>query len=76
MQLTSSGLQDEADALGGAWQLFPNMREGFRTIVAVARKSGWSEALERYNGSSAYAVRVLKSERRWARALGLRSIQR
>ncbi len=76
MQLTYYTFQDKADARGGAWRPLPNMIVGFQAIVGDMRKSGLTQALINYNGASSYAVSVERLERRWAKALGLKSIQR
>ncbi len=79
MQLTWYGYQDLADKLGGAWRPLPNMIVGFRVVLANIRASGLRAGVAAYNGSgaaaAAYAQNVLAYERKWARILGLKSIQ-
>lgn len=80
MQLTYYTFQDDADRLGGAWRLMPNMRVGFRTVLDNIRRQGLRGGIAAYNGTDPdaqrYATSVLSLERRWAKALGLKSIQR
>jgi RHS repeat-associated protein len=76
MQLTYYTFQNDADALGGTWRPGVNMRVGFRSIRKDMRSVGLTRALINYNGASSYAVSVESLERRWAKALGLKSIQR
>lgn len=62
-QLTSAGLQDEADAIGGCWRIRCNYAVGFRYLAQHIRDYGLREGIARYNGSGplaeAYADRVL-----------------
>ena len=76
MQLTYYTFQNDTDALGGTWRPGVNMRVGFRSIRKDMRSVGLTRALINYNGASSYAVSVESLERRWAKALGLKSIQR
>jgi hypothetical protein len=51
-QLTSPGLQDAADALGGCWRPEKNMAVGFKFLHDLERQWGsWQAAFEHYNGS-------------------------
>ena len=71
MQLTSPGLQDRADALGGCWQPGPNIRVGCEYLAGNIKRTGSVRGgLVAYNGSSAYADPVLALERKWRLRLG------
>jgi murein DD-endopeptidase MepM/ murein hydrolase activator NlpD len=70
MQLTSPGLQDRADKLGGAWRPGPNIRVGVELLASNIKRLGTREGVRAYNGpagSSAedYATKVLALERVW-----------
>ena len=80
MQLTYYSYQDEADKLGGAWKPLPNMIIGFTVVAVNIRNDGLFLGVKHYNGTNAaaarYATSVLALEKKWAAALGRRSIQR
>jgi hypothetical protein len=75
--LTDPALQNDADALGGAWKPLPNMIVGFRHLVRLKEESTnktWTEALTAYNGSASYPPLIFVYEREWAKALGVQSV--
>ncbi len=55
MQLTSPGLQDEADKLGGCWRIRFNYAVGFHYAVGLIREHGLLRGLVAYNGSGPQA---------------------
>ena len=67
MQLTSPGLQDRADELGGCWQPDRNIRVGVEFLAANIERLGRKAGIQAYNGASgdAYATAVLALEERW-----------
>lgn len=65
MQLTSPHLQDRADALGGCWKTAPNIRVGVEYLAANIQRLGLYKGVAAYNGSTAYADKVLPLEKRW-----------
>ena len=66
MQLTSAFLQDAADKLGGCFKPGPNIRVGVARLgTLVARLGSVHSALKAYNGSSAYADRLVQRARVW-----------
>lgn len=68
-QLTGAGLQNAADALGGAWKPLPNLVVGFTYLAGLIKEKGVFGALTAYNGSPAYARAVEANARQWATAL-------
>lgn len=76
MQLTSPGLQDQADKLGGCWVVENNLSVAFHLIAAYADsapasdKTKWWYAAQRYNGSSDYADRMVERFAEWRKILG------
>jgi murein DD-endopeptidase MepM/ murein hydrolase activator NlpD len=70
MQLTSPGLQDRADALGGCWKVDPNIRVGVEYLAGNIQRLGLYRGVAAYNGSSAYADKVLPLEKKWRAKLG------
>jgi hypothetical protein len=68
-QLTSSGFQDRADALGGCHRPGPNMRVGFSTLRALIAAFGPERGAARYNGSGpaadAYGADFLRKAHAW-----------
>lgn len=62
-QLTSPGLQDEADQLGGCWIPRHNFAVGFHYLAGHVRELGLEAGVASYNGSGAaaqaYARRVI-----------------
>lgn len=68
-QLTSSGFQDRADALGGCHRPGPNMRVGFATLRALIAAYGPERGAARYNGSGpaadAYGADFIRKAARW-----------
>lgn len=62
-QLTSSGLQDQADAAGGCWVPAHNMAVGFHYLHDLILEHGLAAGVAAYNGAGPaaqrYAVRVL-----------------
>lgn len=66
MQLTSPGLQDQADALGGAWKPSVNLFVGMKYLHDCIKQAGntWG-GLKRYNGAASYANRVNGLVRKW-----------
>jgi murein DD-endopeptidase MepM/ murein hydrolase activator NlpD len=69
MQLTSPGLQDRADKLGGTWRPGPNIRVGVELLASNIKRLGLREGVRAYNGSGddaeKYATKVLALERVW-----------
>lgn len=63
MQLTSAGLQDEADRYGGCWVNAHNVRTGAEFLAGLIRAYGEREGVRHFNGSGpraeAYASNVL-----------------
>jgi hypothetical protein len=56
-QLTSAGLQDQADRLGGCWRPEKNMIVGFRFLHALIKQWGSVRlGFQHYNGSGPAAV--------------------
>ena len=55
MQLTSPGLQDRADALGGCWKVGANIRVGVEFLAGNIQRLGLFGGVAAYNGSNAYA---------------------
>lgn len=56
-QLTSPGLQDQADKLGGCWRVTPNLVTGFRFLHGLIRRYGSVRlGFQHYNGSGPAAV--------------------
>ena len=70
MQLTSPGLQDRADALGGCWKVAPNIRVGVEYLAGNIQRLGLYRGVAAYNGSTAYADKVLPLEKKWRAKLG------
>jgi hypothetical protein len=54
-QLTDLALQDQADRLGGCWQVPVNMCVGFRFLAALIGAHGEEAGFAAYNGSGAAA---------------------
>lgn len=81
-QLTSVDFQNQADALGGAWQPVPNMRVGFGLLARYTRDWGLTSAFRAYNGGAGnrtagrnanadrYAVEASEKYQRWVTRLG------
>jgi hypothetical protein len=73
MQLTSPGLQDRADQLGGCWQPGPNIRVGLEFLAGNIRRMGLRAGVVAYNGSGPaaqrYADDVLARARVWDKRL-------
>lgn len=55
-QLTSVGLLDEADKLGGSWLIPHNMTVGFRYLHELQNEHGVQAGFSAYNGSGPAAV--------------------
>jgi murein DD-endopeptidase MepM/ murein hydrolase activator NlpD len=70
MQLTSPGLQDRADALGGCHAVGPNIRVGVEYLAAKIKERGLYKGVAAYNGSTIYADKVLAREKVWRARLG------
>jgi peptidoglycan hydrolase-like protein with peptidoglycan-binding domain len=70
MQLTSPGLQDRADALGGCWKVDPNIRVGVEYLAGNIQRLGLRRGVIAYNGAESYADLVFPSERKWRARLG------
>lgn len=71
-QLTSPGLIQTAQNLGGAWKVLPNMIAGARALkdlYAGVGSSDWRLAFQHYNGSGpaaeAYGYRTIEHQRAW-----------
>ena len=69
MQLTSPGLQDRADALGGCWLPGPNIRVGLEFLAGNIKRLGLRPGVVAYNGSGPaaqrYGAEVLARARAW-----------
>jgi hypothetical protein len=69
MQLTSPGLQDRADVLGGCWLPGPNIRVGLEFLAGNIKRLGLRPGVVAYNGSGPaaqrYAADVLARARAW-----------
>jgi murein DD-endopeptidase MepM/ murein hydrolase activator NlpD len=69
MQLTSPGLQDRADKLGGTWRPGPNIRVGVELLASNIKRLGLRQGVRAYNGTGdraeKYATKVLELERVW-----------
>jgi hypothetical protein len=65
-QLTSVGLQKEAEQLGGCWKPLHNMQVGFHFLHGLILEHGVFGGFESYNGSGAAAVSY--AERAMSRA--------
>jgi murein DD-endopeptidase MepM/ murein hydrolase activator NlpD len=71
MQLTSPGLQDRADALGGTWNIDPNIRVGVELLAGNIQRLGLVRGVAAYNGAMSYATDlVLPLEKKWRAKLG------
>ena len=70
MQLTSPGLQDRADALGGCWKVDANLRVGVEFLAGNIQRLGLYRGVAAYNGSTVYADKVLPLEKQWRAKLG------
>jgi len=55
-QLTSVGLLDEADKIGGAWVILHNMQVGFHFLHGLQQEHGLEGGFAAYNGSGPAAV--------------------
>jgi hypothetical protein len=68
-QLTWWTYQDRADRLGGCWVARHNIRVAFEDLAELVKAHGKREGIKRYNGSGkradAYAMSVLRRQRRW-----------
>jgi Putative peptidoglycan binding domain len=72
-QLTSSGLQDQADALGGCWDWASNCRVGFAFLAGLIHRNGEDGGLGAYNGSGPnghYVQEALPILAGWRQRLG------
>jgi hypothetical protein len=73
-QLTWSGYQDQADALGGCWDWRCNVTVGFRALAQHIRNSGLRGGFRDYNGSGpaaeTYADDAMSKYLVWATRLG------
>jgi murein DD-endopeptidase MepM/ murein hydrolase activator NlpD len=69
MQLTSAGLQDRADQLGGCFKPGPNIRVGVELLAGNVKRLGLHGGVKAYNGSGdraeKYANKVLALARVW-----------
>jgi hypothetical protein len=70
MQLTSPGLQDRVEALGGCHLVGPNIRVGVEYLASNIKRLGLYRGVAAYNGSTAYADKVLPLEKQWRARLG------
>jgi peptidoglycan hydrolase-like protein with peptidoglycan-binding domain len=66
-QLTSSGLQDQADRLGGCHEPGPNIRVGCAYLAEEIKARGLVKGVQAYNGAPGdhYAKAVLDLEHTW-----------
>lgn len=67
MQLTSAGLQDDADRSGGCWKPEINIRIGAKTLARHVARLGLQRGVQRYNGAEGldYSTDVLRRKRKW-----------
>lgn len=67
MQLTSAGLQDDADRSGGCWKPEINIRIGAKTLARHIARLGLQRGVQRYNGAEGldYSTDVLRRKRKW-----------
>lgn len=67
MQLTSAGLQDDADHSGGCWKPEVNIRIGAKTLARHIARLGLQRGVQRYNGAVGldYSTDVLKRKAVW-----------
>jgi hypothetical protein len=73
MQLTWYTFQDRADAIGGCWLPWNNIRVGFEIIAGYLTQHGSvREAGRRYNGADLYGVDLENRDREWRAALAAR----
>jgi murein DD-endopeptidase MepM/ murein hydrolase activator NlpD len=70
MQLTSPGLQDRADELGGCHKVGPNIRVGVEYLASNIKRLGLYHGVAAYNGTTTYADKVLGLEKKWRARLG------
>jgi hypothetical protein len=68
-QLTSAGLQDAADTLGGCWIPRWNMAVGFHYLAEQIRAHGLEAGVAAYNGSGPAAARYSRTVLERAAAL-------
>ena len=68
-QLTSPGLQDRADARGGAWDWRVNCAVGFEILAEFVARYGMRGGFRAYNGTSAYADDAMRRHAEWTAAL-------
>ena len=68
-QLTSPGLQDRADARGGAWDWRVNCAVGFEILAEFVARYGMRGGFRAYNGTSAYADAAMRRHAEWTAAL-------
>lgn len=73
-QLTYGGYQDQADAIGGCWDLSPNVRIGFRVLAGLIEQNGLRNGFRAYNDSGptaeAYADDAMGRFSTWQARLG------
>lgn len=74
-QLTSPGLQDEADQIAGCWDVYSNMVVGFKFLkdLITQHHGNMHDGIMAYNGSGpaaqAYAAAVMASRNNWQNIL-------
>ncbi|HEX6461116.1 MAG TPA: hypothetical protein VF032_19525 [Thermoleophilaceae bacterium] len=72
-QLTSAGLQDRADQLGGCWRNSANVRVGVEFLAQLRQEFGEREGFRHFNGSGPaaehYADEAMALEQRWHQLL-------
>jgi hypothetical protein len=73
-QLTSVGLLDEADLLGGAWIIEHNMTVGFHFLHGLQTEHGIEGGFVAYNGSGpaavAYGARAMEIRQEFLEIIG------
>jgi len=67
-QLTSPGLQDRADARGGAWDWRVNCAVGFEVLAEFVVRFGLRGGFRAYNGTAAYADAAIRRHAEWTAA--------
>jgi hypothetical protein len=67
MQLTSPGLQDRADKLGGCWKPAANIRVGCEYLAERIKARGLHAGVQAYNGAPGddYATSVFALQAKW-----------
>ena len=70
MQLTSPGLQDRADALGGCWKVDPNIRVGVEYLAGNIQRLGLYRGVSPTTARPPTPTRCAAGEKKWRAKLG------